>query len=115
MSRREKLLALAARVQALEGPCREADADIAATVHRTTPEWIVRTIAPRYTGSLDAAASLRPVGWIAYSVCDFTPFGEPWRVSMARDDTRADAHGHTEPLARTAAALRAIAEDIADD
>ena len=115
MSRREKLLALAARVEALEGPCREADADIAAAVQRPSPEWIVRTIAPTATASLDAAASLMPEGWYAYSVCDFTPLGATWRVTLARDDTRADAPGHTEPLARTAAALRAIAEDIADD
>ena len=73
--RRAEVLALAARVEALTGPDRTVDQDVARAVgwverrgHWDMPggsrpwgySWLD---IPRYTASLDAAASLVPAGW----------------------------------------------------
>lgn len=57
--------------------------------------------------SLDAAASLVPEGWI---MADLIQTPTVWQASLWREDeTMAHAMAPTEPRARTAAALRAIA------
>jgi hypothetical protein len=84
MTRAEELLALAARVEALSGPDRDLDAEIAVAVSGDAGAWVVRPSpqsvfahlpgwyrtsddkshqAPAYTASLDAAMTLVPEGW----------------------------------------------------
>lgn len=63
MTNRETLLALADRVEALSGPCRETDAAIHAALAAIAdwegfPDWIVPDNSPPYTGSIDSAMSL---------------------------------------------------------
>lgn len=92
MTKREELLSLADRVEALTGPDREVDADIAVAISNDPAAWVVRDIpsaifthkpgwwrdrddkshsAPSYTASLDAAMTLVPDGWRIYTA-DFS-------------------------------------------
>jgi hypothetical protein len=128
------LLALAERCET-EEPSRKLDAEIAVACrigsdkvdkdhwsYRNFPVWIVRDDgqieaglrwkSPRFTTSLDAAVTLVPVGWLV-DVTQTAP--ERWIVALLRsDDTDesgiAEATAKTEPMARVAAALRALAQ-----
>jgi hypothetical protein len=133
------LLALADRVPALTGPCRETDAEIAVVALG----WIVRL--PRYEGddvaygypdgdgavfpgngggdrlvreftaSLDAAMKLAPEGWRIVSLGDRTL---SFQVILSRgtaEFSRGEpvfGYAATPALALTAAALRAIAAEM---
>lgn len=105
MTRSEPLEALAARVEALAGPCREVDAEIAGT-EVSTAMWHDEDESPSFTASLDAATTL-------------VPSEAFWSITMSADrrfhaccqrtgplDWREAA---TPALALTAAALRARA------
>lgn len=124
MSRRDKLLALAERVEALTGPDREVDA---ATVRALYPQAIVEIYCvgdeeplvfhaqplvqnkrelPAYTASLDAAMSLVPDAW-NFKIHKTGKFYwvEVWKAASSYARTSPDP-----ALAMTAAALRALAE-----
>lgn len=110
---RETLLALAAKVEALSGPCRETDAEIAAVLKlgQNLPDWATRwtgewrpTIqgsvvlfhddgkpgphfeSACFTGSLDAAMALVPTGWFGRFEPRFFIDGElvAWRAYCIR-------------------------------
>jgi len=108
MTNKETLLELADRVEALDGPCREMDLEIARTV--INPQIVNGSTAhERYTTSLDASMTLVPEG------CDFLVNS---RGNFARvwDEKESGSHGSwtgqakkTTVAALTAAALRAIA------
>lgn len=112
--RRALLLDLAARCEAAEGLDRELDADLARAVGLLVDisnpiAWTVRDrgehIAfarplPRYTESLDAAL---PGEAITNVYC----IDGRWSAANGR---RHSGRAKTEPLARRAAALRALAE-----
>lgn len=122
--RRADVLALAARVEALTGPDRAVDAEIACVVEGLTFRKMLGVSAFRtsagdrglfevrhYTASLDAAASLVPAGWSwgRFHSGVFECFGEtPSRIFLTRGEAA------TPALALTAAALRAIAEGMSD-
>jgi hypothetical protein len=55
-----------AKLEALDGPDRELDAEIAGT-DPTTVHWHDEDETPRYTASIDAAVTLIPEGWY----CDY--------------------------------------------
>jgi hypothetical protein len=114
---RAEMEALALRVER-EEPSRELDATI----------WGVSgqfgyfedfmggdEAAPRYTTSLDAAASLMPLEWETTSI-DWIDNG--WEVMAFRSDplpykgNQVEASAPSEPRARTAAAIRAIAQEM---
>ena len=122
MSRKDELLALAERVEALTGPDREVDAAIAQAVgaehgpretvyYESRSVHYIDEIAPAYTASLDAAMSLVPEGWRWHSY--YWPRKDgPRLMSLVTNRPHAGiAHGKaaTPALALTAAALRAIA------
>ena len=67
----------------------------------------------RFTSSLDAAASLMPPGWIIADLSQGEDgwFCHPWR----EDETMVQGHAPTEPRARAAAALRALAMEMQDE
>lgn len=126
MTTRADLLALADRVER-EEPSRELDARIAKAIGwtqndpRDADDWAGwtdparpgRIFIPRHwTSSLDAAASLCPAGWklcdvwvIEYVVVRLLNAARTYAVGMADD----------EPRARTAAALRARAQEMGDE
>jgi len=131
MPDRATLLALAEEVEKLTGPSREVDlriwrlcASAAANraywgqrplLSRSMPEdeaevvaWR-RVKAPTYTGSRDAAAGLMPEGWIWEIRRRAWGFGT-LAESSGFDDVEGVAP--TEPLARTACALRARAAEM---
>ena len=122
---------LAARIEALDGPSREVDAEIYAWVRMSlygSPEaypapsgkgrvvcWYKSgthgtTIAPRYTASLDAAMSLVPEGaswemrWFSGDKKSWITFFPP---GDAEDDYFHIYNARTPALALCAAALRA--------
>lgn len=110
--------ALALRVET-EEPSRKLDAEIGRAIGwRQHPDVEGFAIAPRWTSSLDAAASLMPDGWEVADLYQFRRAHEDtlrWRCGLYRD-LKTDAQGtaDTEPRARTAAAIRAIAMEKAD-
>jgi len=139
--RMSELLELAARVEALTGPCRETDGAVAIAsglyvrekrgrdrqewFYPTGPQGWRRTIhsvgyerLPDFTGSLDAARSLVPEGW-TYEA-NQGPSGQPhiWHLLTIKSGdvryTRVSGRAATLELALTVAALRARAE-MADD
>ena len=65
---------------------------------------------PNYTTSIDAAASLQPVGWRVGTVAHW-PEQKVWHVALSRRTRTVSGDAPTEPQARTAAALRAMAAD----
>jgi len=114
MSDKATLLALAERVEALDGPNRNLDADIMRAIGLAgAPAVFALVDAPHpYTASLDAAMTLVPEGWavlMAFSeqraVCDVhtAPLGQ-------HGTWPAHASAATPALALCAAALRARAE-----
>jgi hypothetical protein len=139
---RANLTALIERVEAARGPEWELDAEIAwlrtapdkkrlgpPDLSREvwhaglpTPAWVkwdsVASFHPRPTGSLDAAASLVPVGlfWtVAFG--QLTPQEPLGGALISRRDGSdvAQAEAATPALALTAAALRARLASIGDD
>jgi hypothetical protein len=119
MSRKDELLALAERVEALTGPDRGVDAEVgryfAAQFLGYAP-WEPQTGCAKFTASLDAAMSLVPDGYwwnvghvmgpqpdtqnMFWAMCHFRGAQWPYDRPIAA----------TPALALTAAALRAIAE-----
>ena len=120
MTRKEELLALTERVEALIEPDREVDAAIQRALGSDNGEhWFCGAggqltkddLAPTYTACLNAARSLVPTehNWsVQYS--DLTK-GEAWVFPPNNDDlVQFYAEAATPELALTAAALRALAE-----
>lgn len=104
-----ELRALADDVEKLDGPDKGVDWRIARAVECYYP----RLPPPRFTGSIDAAASLMPPRSII-EVYDARIRDEKWlviaKLGPRPDDTSwCHAAAATEPLARTACALRARA------
>jgi hypothetical protein len=115
MSRKDELLALAERVEALTGPDWEVDAQVgryfAAQFLGYVP-WEPQTGCAKFTASLDVAMSLVPEGWRWHSYY-WPRKDEPRLMSLVTNRPHAGiAHGKaaTPALALTAAALRAIAK-----
>jgi hypothetical protein len=131
MNRRDELLVLASKVEALDGPDREVDAEIAVSIHGGEIVWLQANYtmenypARKYasadhvggygkapvdpvTASLDAAMSLVPEKW------DFAVASEEGKgvagAIRRKPHAHADAEAATPALALTAAALRALAE-----
>lgn len=121
--RKADLLALAERVEALTGPDREVDAEIEAARGWPDVQWTGE--APRYTASLDAAASLVPAGWTLDTLHEWDAAHlrarGPWQGMLKRRvrhnyTVRSQClHAATPALALTAAALRARAEEADDE
>ena len=111
MTTRADLLALADRVER-EEPSVELDGYIAVAINEapgiTGRLW-------RYTTSLDAAASLAKYNWTI--ALDHFGGENVWRVSIytITGDLMTVTHAPTEPRARTAAALRARAQEMKDE
>jgi len=118
MTDKATLLALAERVEALDGPNRNLDADI---MRATGLGGLKADYAPHpYTASIDAALTLVPEGW-AVERWQIWP-GEPSTLDLletkrsgdqwVRDgwQGKVDACAATPALALCAAALRARAE-----
>jgi hypothetical protein len=118
------LIALAERVEGLQGPDREVDADIALATgwtHRSGANWhlVVPWERPDYTTSLDAAMTLVPEGWRLLQLdvddvgrCHWMLKGPMLKDALGRDYEWAivsGAHGSLPALALTAACLRARA------
>lgn len=118
------LLALADRVEALDGPCRETDAAIAIALDRPwnyDTDWrgwgfdvegkpIEKPVAFSYTASIDPAMTLVPDGMIlrSYNATRFVPH----TCEVAVDYAHGGWIGHSDhsfALALCAAALRAQA------
>jgi hypothetical protein len=121
MSRKDELLALAKRVEALTGPDREVDTWIEnhlglarfepAHPFRSHCDGHTRKEPKLYTASLDAAMSLVPEGWNwgAWMRHDWLKQNaQVWHLERKGSTNNGDAA--TPALALTAAALRAIAE-----
>lgn len=124
MSRRDELLALAERVEALTGPDREGDALVQRIAGQdngehwfTGPSGVFTTDeqAPAYTASIDTAMSLVPERYRRH----ITMVISPASIDMGRRDYQAYLGGHARKgraqsfaLALTAAALRALAEQV---
>lgn len=124
---RAQLLDLAARVEAATGADRALDAEIMRAAgwqeHVRQGRGILHGIpywrsqngpqveAPlNFTASRDAAATLAPEGWVVAAINQH-PVDSVWHALLeAVDDRRAQGEAHDEPRARTAAALRALAE-----
>ena len=120
-------LALADRVQALTGPCREIDERIGMAIglKRTMrvgheclgTDRVVPVMCPHYTASLDAAMTLAPEGWRIVSLGDRTL---SFQVILSRgtaEFSRGEpvfGYAATPALALTAAALRAIAAQMTE-
>jgi hypothetical protein len=120
MSRKDELLALAERVEALTGPDRGIDTWIEnhlglarfepAHPFRSHCDGDTRKEPKPYSASLDAAMSLVPEGWVSVHGWDYPNIAT--RVIFMDDDGDRQFRGRaaTPALALTAAALRAIAE-----
>jgi hypothetical protein len=108
---RAELLALADLAERVKGADRELDAGIYAGIHDCTLTRWVFDNAPAFTASLDAAASLVPEGW---TVWELRQNAESWWCQLEPNSNApmVCAEAVTEPLARTAAALRARAEEL---
>lgn len=107
MRRSDMLRRLAESVEQLDGPDTLIDIHIHDALHDEESEVPVA----RVTGSIDAAANLMPEGWCA-GVDERT--GPNVWAARAKPErgVPAWAFAATEPLARTACALRAIASDL---
>lgn len=119
---KQELIALAERVEKLEGPCRETDYLIADAVLRPVKPPYRRGHCERYTASIDAAMTLVPAdhtvqlsdwedeklrehgAWQAIVL----PRGARGRMTDYTFSNRCD-HAATPALALCAASLRAIA------
>ena len=140
MSRRDKLIALAERVEALDGPDREVDCAIGVAIglFRTEPNrgWPGQIdyiqireegdlypghgfdqLVPKYSASLDAAMSLLPVIETpgdpprhADFIIECTNAGLTIAAMVGHDGRDRCSWGATPALVLTAAALRALAE-----
>lgn len=118
MSAADKLNALAATVEALDGPSREVDWAVVTAIgkadfyHRYAKEPLnYKGLVPLYTASLDAAMTLVPEGfeWVLYSdaSCEMGVKPEPGRIMEPSWTTEAA----TPALALVAACLRAKAQE----
>jgi hypothetical protein len=115
-----ELLALAERVEALTGPCRETDAHISLVAinngktgsFANADKWIEAALqfhwsVAHYTASLDAAMTLVPEGWHTYFASeDRHSLRWSWALRGGYGVTVASPAA-TPALALTAAALRA--------
>jgi hypothetical protein len=131
---RANILSLADRCEAGTGGGRELDAQIAVAVSDDAGAWVVEPSpaslfshqpgwfstsdnrshkAPSYTASLDAAMSLVPSGIVWNMGNDVRCWAHVWRDKNLYDGVPWDARASTPARALTAAALRAIAKDIA--
>ena len=129
---KDKLLELADRVEALEGPDREVDAEIALAIG-VVPDGAFRPCAAidlgtfatgpygfwscePYTASLDAAIALVPdLGEIDGRRFDLSNFEKRAMARCYSDaDTDHKSSAATAALALTAAALRALAQEQGD-
>jgi hypothetical protein len=124
MSRKDELIALAERVEALTGPDRGVDARICIALGLSKDNvmvgvdgWCINSginpnpyRSPTYTASLDAAMSLVPEGYDCVHGWDYP--NRAIRVLFMDDDGDRLFRGRaaTPALALTAAALRAIAQ-----
>ena len=114
---KEELLNLALRVEALSGPERHVDADIAEALgwHQYSGDnWIGplgQIAVPSYTVSLDAAMTLVPEG-CGWSLAQAT-YEKSYGCIESGDDRTPDleARAATPALALCAAALRALAKE----
>lgn len=123
------LLALAARVEALDGPCRETDAAIMVALHpqlrlykdefgywrSPATDGMVR--ASEYTGLLDDAATAMPAGWWwSVGSCERERHATAGREGIEEAAPPIQVSAATTALALAAAALRAVAaQRIRDD
>ena len=106
------LEALAQRVEREES---SVDLDIAVLDALTGTEYEPPYYQP-FTSSLDAAASLMPPGWYVSGLED--AYDDSWvSCLLCKKSTGMSAQGTapTEPRARTAAALRAMAMEARDE
>ncbi len=122
MADAQALRELADEVEGLPGPSRQTDPRIERAVHGSVPlHWAARggvitdglddrnDFIARYTGSIDDAAKLMPPGWsgkVEFSAQRVV--AHAWHAEHR--GVRVEAR--TEPLARTACALRALAADL---
>lgn len=119
---RAALLALAERVEGLEGPDRVVDVEIATALGcgwdyaaDWGPRGLERPVAYPYTASIDAAMMLVPEGWL---VTHFSELGLAGGCvcALGNPETSQDAtsdHGaRTLALALTAVDLRAHAREM---
>ena len=103
---RAELLALATRVET-EEPTFELNLEIHNAV---VPPGELPQIVEPYLLSIDAAASLCPKEWYVDLI---SADGKAVECALRNDaERRAWAEARTEPQARTAAALRAMAEGV---
>lgn len=126
MTRRDDLNALAARVEALTGPCRETDAAIVLAICPGAEvgsygdcEYVVfhaeairisnKQTLPAYTASLDAAMTLVPEGCGVRLLISQDGIAS----ALAGDNANASTT-NTAALALTAASLRALAAQEQD-
>ncbi len=120
---KDDLLTLAARAEAAAGADRELDAEIVALVPGAADgqpgdgdwDWFYAErgeppqCVPAFTASRDAAASLLPEHW----VCRIeTGACSTWVRATKGQQYAVEAKAETEARARTAVALRAMAEEI---
>jgi hypothetical protein len=112
---KSELLALAERVESLDGPCFDTECEIE---HTISPHWTGEGAPSAYTASLDAAMTLVPdrigVGW-GVSHGAGGPIAEVWEFNLDDPDCPELYHVFggccaTPEQALTAAALRARAE-----
>jgi len=114
---KSELLALAERVEALDGPCFDTECEIE---HAISPHWTGEGAPSAYTASLGVAKSLIPnrvgVGW-SVSHGAGGPLAEVWEFDL--DDPECPELYHvmggccvTPEQALCAAALRALAETL---
>ena len=120
MTDRATLLALADRVEAASGPDRALSADILKAVGYRASGWQLLDPngnpclqVPDVLASIDAALSLVPDGW-RKMVDDLDR--TPEAIVSTPDQKRSwDGRAATMPLALTAAALRALAQEAPSD
>lgn len=114
-TRRETLMALAERCER-ESATWELERKIAEAVnwYRPHPDH-TRSITetPRFCTSLDAAVTLEVAGFLVTVVAGK---GQPCAVGFldVESGVQINAEASTEPMARCAAALRAIAQEVGD-
>lgn len=127
---------LAARVEALQGPCRKTDAAIFRAIDAPLPaefagkkialtfdearsaffmemgDMVVRYEPPKYTASIDAAMTLVPEGCEWMLETDYQRRGDPITANINWLDVDGIEHswatGHSPALALCAASLRAL-------
>ena len=116
MTNKQTLLDLADKVERLDGPCREADAEVWGAVGWN--KLFANTNPPPsfFTSSIDAAVSLVPDGSYLRNMSmtgNGTSDGEVWRVSVNVEKPRSIHNGDSPRLcnAIVAAALRARAAE----